>query len=278
MSSTLSPFISIEGSEGVGKSTFIKSLSSLLAKKVKVHCTSEPGGTPLGLEVRRLFSSPPGAESISSMVEFMLVSAARAEHVEKVIVPQLHGNSWILTDRFADSSRVYQGFLGGLDEDFVEQTLQKTTGGLEPDLTLVLDCPSEICLDRIHQRKGQDSNTDDGAARYDNARLEIHQQLRQGFLQLATRFPERILVLDASSSPGQLLEAGWKALQERFPAELGSGGDCSGSTGLKGSAKIQGAQKKSAGKAEGKASAKKTSFRGQKAPGTAKERQESRNN
>lgn len=190
--------ITIEGGEGVGKTLFATHFSAALAEMgINFSLGREPGGTPSAERIRQFWANSPSEEPWLAMTELCLVSAARAQHIGRRIRPELQAGRWYLSDRFADSSRVYQGCLGGLPPTEVEAIIAASTGGLEPDLTLLLDCPVAIAQARI--AKGRAAR---GAGapveRYDQATVAVHEQIRAAFLELARREPSRILVLDAA--------------------------------------------------------------------------------
>ncbi|MBP9707317.1 MAG: dTMP kinase [Oligoflexales bacterium] len=201
-------FITIEGGEGVGKSQLIRSLADFLQKAAPDSIiTREPGGTPLADEIRAIFAHPPQGENLNRLTELLLMSAARSHHVEKLILPALLAGRSVLSDRFADSSRVYQGSLGALDSEFVENLIAKSTFGLEPDLTLLLDCDVKEAQKRISSRIAvlekvqgsvENKKTSDLMPRFDQQDSDFHEKIRQAFLQLANTYNNRILVLDAS--------------------------------------------------------------------------------
>ncbi len=206
-------FITIEGGEGVGKTLFTEKLKARLedaGKKVKT--TREPGGTPAAQAIRELFLSPPEEEALEALTELLLVSAARHQHVKKLIEPALDANYWVVCDRFVDSSRVYQGIVGGYDRTSLETVTKMSIGSCEPDITFLLDCSPEVSLNRLALRgvTGQQSN------RFDAANLAFHRQLRDGFLRLAKEFPNRIVVLDASQDPAAVLAQALNTLKEKF--------------------------------------------------------------
>jgi dTMP kinase len=185
-------FLTIEGGEGVGKSSFLKLLSEELRKSGKAFSmTREPGGTRIADAIRDVFSKGDELEEFTTEGEFLLVSAARAQHVRNRILPDLESGKWVLCDRFADSSRVYQGILKGLDASFLEMVIQKSTYGLVPDITFLLDCDVTISQARVAERGLLES-------RYDLAHIDVHETLRKGFLQVAQMFPDRVKILDAS--------------------------------------------------------------------------------
>ncbi|WP_213318940.1 dTMP kinase [Chlamydiifrater volucris] len=194
-------FISIEGGEGCGKSTLASSLFKYLSTEgAEVVCTREPGGTPLGEELRDILLSnhsfPP-----NSVTELMLFLAARSEHVQKVILPALRENKIVICERFHDSTIVYQGFAGELDVNYVSDLCYNFMGKetLIPQLTFLLDVPVEEGLKRKRNQKELD--------RFERKNLSYHEKVRRGFLIQAKRFPERIKILDATLGKKELLEA-----------------------------------------------------------------------
>ena len=192
-------FITIEGGEGVGKSTLARDLAHWLRDLGHdVIETREPGGTMVAQRIRTIFLDPPPTEPLTARTELYLVSAARAQHVDYVLAPALAQGSWIICDRFHDSSRVYQGVLGGLDEGIVEALIAHSVRGLNPDLTLVLDCDEELALARLKGRGGSRHQDDHDGSRFDKSDLEGHRTIREAFKALAVRFPQRMCLIDAS--------------------------------------------------------------------------------
>jgi dTMP kinase len=203
-------FISIEGGEGVGKSSFLSNISKVLkARGINLVQTREPGGTPAANKIREIFNHPPKEDSLTMETEAFLVSAARAQHCGKLISPALDRGDWVLTDRFADSTRAYQGILGGLNKEFLENLISSSTQGTQPDITFLLDCPVEISLDRLGQRT-------DAKTRYDNASIDDHNKLRQAFLEIAKEHPNRFAIIDASHTAEAVASAAIKELDIRF--------------------------------------------------------------
>jgi dTMP kinase len=208
-------FLTFEGGEGVGKSTVIQAVAERLKEFPAtgghgILCSREPGGTETGRRLRAIFLDPPKGESLSVEAEFLLVSAARAQHVKHVISPALARGQWVLCDRFADSSRVYQGIVGGLNPELIEQVIGATTFGVEPDLTFLLDCPIEISMTRVSSRRpGTYSGTAgcDSGNRYDRAVKDVHHAIRNGYLKIQQAFPHRIFLLDAANRPQATVEA-----------------------------------------------------------------------
>jgi dTMP kinase len=184
-------FVAFEGGEGVGKSTQIR-LAAQWLRSVghEVLETREPGGTPLGAELRRLVLDPDG--QVSPRAEALLYAADRAQHVEHVIAPALAAGAVVLTDRYVDSTLAYQGAGRGLEDARV--VTEWATGGLTPQLTVLLDLDPELGLARAGARGARPD-------RLESADLAFHHAVRDRFRALAAAEPERYLVLDASRSP-----------------------------------------------------------------------------
>jgi len=195
-------FITFEGGEGTGKTTQIGRLAAHLESLGHtVVVTREPGGTPVAEAARRLLLDP-GLEP-DGMTELFLLEAARRDHVERVIVPALERGEIVISDRFADSSTVYQGMVRGLGEELVIQLNRLATSDLEPDLTVVFDLDPEHGIGRARLR-----NADGGSSesRLDDEPVEFHRRVRDGFLRLAELFPERVRTVDASGEPDEVFE------------------------------------------------------------------------
>jgi dTMP kinase len=208
-------FITLEGGEGVGKSTLMRGIVQWLqTKSIASLQTREPGGTPIANEIRRVFKAPPAGEDITAETEALLVSASRAQHVARVIRPALQGGQWVISDRFADSTRVYQGLFGGIALNDLEWLIKFSTGGLEPDLTFLLDCDVQLSSRRIGGRGP--STGDDDTARYDQAGQQVHERLRQGFRRMAGFYPARFYILDASQPADAVLQDACAELERRW--------------------------------------------------------------
>jgi dTMP kinase len=227
MTSSKGRFITIEGGEGVGKSLFqemlAKDLTAVLGP-LGLITTREPGGTPAADQIRSLFGNPPAQDAYLMETEAFLVSAARAQHVGRLIRPALQRGTWVLCDRFADSTRVYQGKLGNLDEAMIESLISLSTQRLEPDLTFLLDCDVQLSQSRLTARSVQavSGEKSDPIIRYDEAKKSFHERLRQGYLALLPRFPQRIVRLDAALPVARVVKDAKTILAQRFPEELGS--------------------------------------------------------
>jgi dTMP kinase len=204
-------FITFEGGEGTGKSTQIRRLAEqLTAAGREVVVTREPGGSPGAEQIRDLLVNGP-ADRWSPLSEALLLNAARAHHLETRIRPALARGAWVLSDRFADSTRAYQGAAGGVDPAFLARLEAEVVGDTRPDLTLMLDAPAELGLARAADRAG-------GEARFESKGLAFHQWLREGYRALAAAEPERCVVIDAAQGMEAVAEAIWRAVEARLGA------------------------------------------------------------
>ena len=190
-------FISLEGGEGAGKSTQANKLKKYLESKGKeVVLTREPGGSLGAEELRNLLVS--GKEDRWDPIsETLILYAARREHWVKTIQPSLCQGSWVISDRFSDSTIVYQGFGKGVDRDLIEDLHLLTLGKIYPDLTFFLDIPAELGLKRSSHR---DKKTETLDTRFENMNLAFHERLRNGFKTLSVHNPGRIISIDAKRS------------------------------------------------------------------------------
>lgn len=193
-------FITFEGGEGSGKSTQLRRLADeLRARGVHVATTREPGGSPFAERVRA-FLFETGKPAGSALAEALLFNAARADHLETEIRPALALGRWVISDRFMDSTRAYQGAGGALSDAVIDQLESLVVGATRPDLTLILDLDPAIGLERARVRQ---VTTQPGVVERDpfEARtLAFHQRLRDGFLAIAAREPQRCAVIDATQS------------------------------------------------------------------------------
>ena len=182
-------FITLEGGEGAGKSTQIQVVKDYLeARGIDVVVTREPGGTPVGQEIRNLLVSG-DKDKWSPLSETLLILADRAAHLERVIRPALADGKYVVCDRFFDSTRAYQGIAGGLGLEVIHNLQQPVLGTTLPDVTLLLDIDPEKGLSRAQERGGD--------LRFESKTLAYHQTLRQAFLDFAKQEPERMVVIDA---------------------------------------------------------------------------------
>ncbi len=190
-------FVSFEGGEGAGKSTQIRLLAdSLREKGHTVITTREPGGSA-GAEALRHVLLSGAAEPFGVRMEALLFAAARADHLDCVIRPALARGEIVLCDRFVDSSRVYQGVTGNIEPPLMAALERVSIGKTMPDITLVLDLAAEVGLQRARRRAGALSEAT-APDRFEKEKLEVHEKRRQGFLDIASREPERCRVVDAS--------------------------------------------------------------------------------
>ena len=191
-------FIVFEGGDGSGKSTQVRSLMRRLRRRgVDVLRTREPGGTRLGQALRTLLKS---GEPMTPISELMLFEAARAQLVQQVIKPFLAGGGVVIADRFTSSTMAYQGYGRGLDGELIERLNREATGGLEPDLTVLLDLPVEAALAR---------KSNGSADNFDSAPMDFHRKIRRGYSALAAADPERWLILDGQLPPDELGREIW---------------------------------------------------------------------
>lgn len=202
-------FITLEGGEGAGKSTQARRLAEALrARGLEVVTTREPGGSP-GAELLRSLLVTGEGDRWSPQAEALLMYAARSDHLDRLIRPALARGAWVLCDRFADSSRAYQGFAGGVDAAFIEALDQGVVGADQPDLTLIFDLPFTSGLARAATRG-------DHEARFESKGAAFHERLREGFLSVADAHPERCVVIDADAGPDVVFERAWTVVRDRL--------------------------------------------------------------
>ena len=193
-------FITFEGIEGTGKSTQIAMLDELIKSRgVPTLLTREPGGSTLGQELRRLLLHM-DSQGMSSSAELFLYLADRAQHVAQVIRPALAEGKWVLSDRFADSTVVYQGYGRGLDPRTLHSLNEVAVGGLWPDLTVLLDLPAETGLNRALARNMRDGKSRE-EGRFEAEALDFHRRVREGYLTWAALHHDRIKVVPAADTP-----------------------------------------------------------------------------
>ncbi len=205
-------FITIEGGEGGGKSTQVARLAGRLRTAgLQVVATREPGGAEGAEMIRKLLvEGEPGRWD--AMSELLLHFAARRDHLRRTVWPALQRGQWVISDRFADSTMAYQGIGQGLGRDVVEQLNHIVLGDFRPDLTLILDIPVEQGLKRTETR-GMDN-------RYERMSKDFHERLRQGFLDIARREPERCVVIDATRSADEISEELAQIVRKRLGIEV----------------------------------------------------------
>lgn len=204
-------FITLEGGEGAGKSVQARRLKERLAGLgLAVIGTREPGGSP-GAEALREAILSGFAADFSPAGQAFLFAAARTDHLEKTILPALERGAWVVCDRFADSTRAYQGAAGNLPEEFIVSLERLSVGANLPDLTLILDIPAGVGLKRAAQRRRTGP-----ADRFESEGLPFHETLRQAFLAIASAEPWRCVVIDAGRAEDEVAAAIWAAVEARL--------------------------------------------------------------
>lgn len=206
-------FLTIEGVEGVGKTTNIQFIKEWLTlKKIPYLTSREPGGTPFAEEIRQMLLAPRD-EAVCNKAELLLMFAARAQHIEQVIKPQLDNGNWLLCDRFTDATYAYQGAGRNMDHQMISSLQSMVQGELKPDLTLILDIPPEEGLKRATKRGSLD--------RFEREKGEFFERVREAYQTIAKRDPKRCVVIDASQTLADVqesiktaLDAFWLNLQE----------------------------------------------------------------
>ncbi|MBM4215660.1 MAG: dTMP kinase [Gammaproteobacteria bacterium] len=208
---TRGKFITLEGIEGAGKSTVALAIADTLrARGLRVRLTREPGGTPLAERLRQLVLER-GEESLSAEAETLLMFAARAIHLDNLVRPALERGEWVICDRFTDATRAYQGGGRGVDAVLIEQLALSVHLGLEPDLTLLLDVPVTIGLNRARSRR--QSNGEVVTDRFESETVQFFERVSKSYLEIARREPQRCRVIDASADPDTVKSAALVALQ-----------------------------------------------------------------
>jgi len=204
-------FITFEGGEGAGKSTQLQRLAARLAVGgQEVVATREPGGSP-GAEAIRDIVLKGAADRWSPVTETLLMYAARRDHVERVIRPSLARGAWVICDRFADSTRAYQGAAGGTDPALIAALETHVLEDTRPDLTLIFDLPVAVGLERAHARAGAEM-------RFESKGQAFHESLREAFLAIARAEPQRCAVIDATGDANAVEARVWEAVEARLPA------------------------------------------------------------
>jgi dTMP kinase len=195
-------FITFEGIEGSGKSTQIVLLANYLkSHSIKIVLTREPGGTLIGDQIRKILLDSAN-KALDPSAELLLYAASRAQHLREVILPALAAGTIVLCDRFSDATLAYQGYGRGLDKDMIGELDRIVTAGMRPDLTVLLDIDAAAGLARARGRNS--SRGLEGEARFENEEIAFHERVRQGYLTLAKKEPERIRVVDASPAQDRI--------------------------------------------------------------------------
>jgi len=214
-------FITFEGGEGTGKSTH----ASLLAERLRalglaVQQTREPGGSP-GAEIMRYILLSGAARPLGADAEALLFAAARDDHLTTLIRPALAEGKWVVCDRFADSTRIYQGVAGDVDPLAIRALERIVVADTKPDLTFILDVPANEGMLRAAKRRGGG----DSADRFEGEAMAFHERLRDGFLMLAANEPDRCVLIDATTPKGEVAEQIWRVVQKRLKPSTASADD-----------------------------------------------------
>ena len=187
-------FITFEGVEGSGKTTQIQRLKKYLTQKgISCKLTREPGGCPIGEKVRKILLNPDHREMVP-LSELLLYEAARAQHVKEVIEPFLKKGGVVLCDRFSDATIAYQGYGRKMDLRWIERLNHFSSRGIKPDVTFLLDCPSDVGLKRALKRNR--TLKQEKEERFEKEKIQFHQRVRKGYLALAKKEPHRVKVID----------------------------------------------------------------------------------
>ncbi|HSF57355.1 MAG TPA: dTMP kinase [Candidatus Binatia bacterium] len=210
-------FITFEGGDGSGKTTQVKALEShLVARGKSCIATREPGGTSLGRLIRHALLEV-GNQPITSPAELFLYLADRAQHLQEVILPALEQGKVVLCDRYTDSTLAYQGYGRGIDLGLLRTLNDIASRGIRPDLTLLFDCPAEIGLSRTAQRQSQPATLRGRVDRFEEEKIEFHEKVRNGFLELAKAEPQRFRVIDAARSAADVRQEIMDIIDRELP-------------------------------------------------------------
>lgn len=207
-------FITLEGPDGSGKSTQLGFLVQRLRKEgYDVVESAEPGGTPIGLQIRRIVLDSANQE-LSAKAELLLMFAARAQNVEQLILPALAQGKIVVSDRFTDSTLAYQGAARGLGSELVLQVHTIACNGLFPDLTLCIDIDTATGLARAHNRNRSRGGVDE--SRLDQQAVEFHRKVRHAYFELARSEPQRVKIVDGNAEPEAIAQALWSEVARAF--------------------------------------------------------------
>jgi dTMP kinase len=209
-------FITFEGPEGSGKSTHAHRVAErLTACGYEVVPAREPGGTPTGEAIREILQHDAAGEPVAPQTELLLFASSRAQLVQRVIKPALARGAIVICDRFADSTTAYQGYGRGFDVERVLSLNDWATGRVVPDVTLLMDLDVALGFERIHQRNLEAGHGED---RFERETLEFHQRVRDGYLALAARWPERFRIIPSDQPVSVVQAAAWDAIAGLLPA------------------------------------------------------------
>ncbi len=202
-------FITLEGGEGAGKSTHVRRLAAALERHgIAVVATREPGGSSGAEEIRRLLVQG-DTHRWEPISETLLLFAARADHVARTIRPALSQGTWVICDRFTDSTYAYQGAGRGLPRETIRRIEAVAVPDVAPDLTLILDLPAEIGLQRAARRHHDET-------RFEGFDIAFHERLRDAFREIARHHPERCAIIDATQPEADVADAIWRIVEQRF--------------------------------------------------------------
>ena len=197
-------FITFEGVEGSGKTTQIQRLKKYLAQKgIPCKVTREPGGSSIGEKIRKILLNPDHRE-MTPMTELLLYEAARAQHVREVIKPFLETEGVVLCDRFSDATLAYQGYGRRIDLKWIERLNHLSSRGIRPDVTFLLDCPSDVGLKRAIQRNR--ALKQEREERFEIEEIQFHRRVRKGYLAIARKEPHRVKVIDTRQGEEKVFE------------------------------------------------------------------------
>jgi dTMP kinase len=209
------PFITFEGTEGCGKSTQVKRLAARLEQgSIPFLLTREPGGTPIGESIRELLQFAPHGAAMTAETELLLFEASRSQLVREVIKPALERGVCVISDRFFDSTTVYQGAARKLDQQMVAQLNQFAAGDCIPDLTFVLDIDLKIARSRMQAPRRPD--------RMEQQSDDFYERVREGYRELAAHEPNRVVLIDGAGDADKIENEIWELLSTRFPALAGN--------------------------------------------------------
>ncbi len=204
MERSLSLFITFEGVEGSGKTSQIQRLKKYLTQKgIPCKVTREPGGCAIGEKVRKILLNPDHREMVPA-TELFLYEAARAQHVKEVLKPLLKRGEIVLCDRFCDATLAYQGYGRRIDLKWIERLNRVSSQGIKPDVTFLLDCPSDVGLNRALQRNR--TLRQEREERFEREEIQFHRRVRKGYLAIARREPHRVKVIDTREGEEKVFE------------------------------------------------------------------------
>jgi dTMP kinase len=220
----VSLFITFEGVEGSGKTTQIQRLKKYLTQKgISCKVTREPGGVPIGEKVRKILLNPDHHEMVPT-TELLLYEAARAQHVKEIIKPFLKKGGIVICDRFSDATLAYQGYGRRIDLKWIDRLNRLASQGIKPDVTFLLDCPSDVGLKRALQRI--QTLNQEREERFEREEIQFHQRVRKGYLAIAKKEPRRVKVIDTREGEERVFEKIRKIVDNLISRVQGGRGSC----------------------------------------------------